>query len=80
MSNLEERKKAAMKELAEILDWANEERTKVFEKRLAQGGYLDRNKEDYAYIHQEQWRRIRELKAKYKDLPPDTKITFGDLK
>ncbi len=46
----EQRKAEFAIKLREIYQWANAESLKVFKRRIAEGGYLDRNKDEYAFV------------------------------
>ena len=64
-----------------LFKWNDLERRKIDEQLKAQGKYregLDTNQKYYREHVKEFNRRFYELAEKYKDLPPDTKIIFGD--
>ena len=67
----------AQEEWMDVLRWATEESFKVT-ARLKKEGIpcygLDTNKEHYAYIHQETYRKLDEIREKY-GIKPKNELT-----
>ena len=57
----------AQEEWMDVLRWATEESFKVMARLKKEGipGGLDTDQEHYAYIHQETYRRLDEIRGKY---------------
>lgn len=66
-----------------LIEWDRASRRKIIEELKSSGKYrtgLDANQKYYGEHIKEFNRRLRLLVEEYKDLPPDTKITFEDLR
>ncbi|MBR5912941.1 MAG: hypothetical protein IKZ58_01050 [Selenomonadaceae bacterium] len=65
-----------------MLDWEDSEIEKIDEKLKSQGLFeegLDTNQKYYAQVKKIKKRRWKEIREKYRDLPPDTEINFGAI-